>query len=90
MPVVQREAQLLMKINRGVPFDLQRRYDELIEKRRAETLTPDEYAELLRLTAQMEQLNVERVESLCKLADLRKMSLTALMRELGIKAPAPI
>lgn len=78
------ESELLLKINRGVPFDLQRRFDELTEKRREETLTPDEYDELLRLTEQVEKLDVERVEYLCKLADLRQISLSTLMNDLGI------
>lgn len=78
------ESELLLKINRGVPYDLQGRFDELTEKRREETLTPDEYNELLRLTEQVEKLDVERVEYLCKLADLRQVSLSALMDDLGI------
>jgi hypothetical protein len=82
------ESELLLKINRGLPFDLQRRYDELTEKRRAETLTPDEYNELLRLTEQVEKLHVERLGYLCKLADLRQVSLPALMDELGIQPRA--
>jgi len=41
--------ELLLK-----PDDIQVRYDELIAKRQAETLTPDEYKELLRLTKQIE------------------------------------
>jgi len=83
MPEVQLEAQLLMKINRGVPFDRQRRYDALTEKRRAETLMPEEHEELLRLTEQVEKLHVERLEYLCKLADLRQVALPALMDELN-------
>ena len=39
----QTEAKLLLKINEGLPPEVQRRYDELIAKRRAESLTPDEY-----------------------------------------------
>jgi hypothetical protein len=81
------ESDLLIKINRGVPVDLQRRYDELIAKRRAETLMPDEYDELLRLTDEIEKLDVERLECLIELARLRKTLLTNLMKELGIQPP---
>jgi hypothetical protein len=82
------ESELLLKINRGLPFDLQRRYDELTEKRRAETLTAEEYKELLQLTEQVEKSHVERLEYLCKLADLRQVSLPALMDEFGIQPRA--
>src|SRR5437016_4000460 len=51
------EADLLLKINEGLPPKVQQRYNRLIAKRRAETLTPDEYNELLILTKQSEQQN---------------------------------
>ena len=79
------EADLLLKINQGMPPDIQKRYDKLITKRRAETLTPDEYSELLRLTDHIEKLEAKRVEYMAELARLRKTSLTALMEELGIR-----
>ena len=82
------EAELLLKINRGVPPEVQKQYDELIAKRHAETLTPDEYSELLRLTDQIEKLEARRMEWLAELARLRKTSLTALMDDLGIRPPA--
>ena len=81
------ESELLLKINEGVPPDIQTRYNELIAKRQAETLTPDEYEELLRLTQQVEKLEVRRVEYLAELARLRGTSLTALMENLGIRPP---
>jgi hypothetical protein len=60
----RRESELLLKINQGVPELIQQRYDDLIAKRRAQTLTPDEYAELLSLTDQVE-LSDARRESVC-------------------------
>ena len=84
----QAEAELLLKINQGVPPDIQKRYNELIAKRQAEILTPDEYEELLRLTQQVEKLEARRVEYLAELACLRGTSLTALMENLGIRPPA--
>ena len=79
------EADLLLRINQGVPSNIQERYDRLVTKRRAETLTPDEYSELLRLTDRIEKLEAKRVEYIAELARLRKTSLTALMKELGIQ-----
>jgi hypothetical protein len=83
----QAEAELLQKINQGIPSDTQKNYDELIAQRQAETLTPEEHSELLRLTEQIEKLQAQRLESLAELARLRKTSLTALMENLGIQVP---
>jgi hypothetical protein len=82
------ESELLLKINQGASPDVQKRYGELISKRRAETLTPDEYNELLRLTEQTEALEARRVEYLAELARLRNTTLAALMKDLGIRKPA--
>ncbi|MBD2181240.1 STAS/SEC14 domain-containing protein [Planktothrix sp. FACHB-1355] len=81
----QTEAELLLKINQGITSDTQKRYDEFIAKREAETLTPDEYKELLDLTEQIEKLQAERIEYLAELARLRGTSLTAVMENLGIR-----
>ena len=83
----QAESELLLKINQSVPPDVQQRYDELIATRQAETLTNDEYDELLHLTQQVENFAAQRVACLAELARLRATSLTTLMEELGIKAP---
>jgi hypothetical protein len=71
----QAEAELLLKINRGLPFQFQRRYDELIAKRRAESLTLDEVDELVGLTDEVENLQARRIEYLSELARLRRTSL---------------
>ncbi len=83
----QAEAELLQRINGGVPADLQRRYSELIARQRAEQLTHEEHQELLRLTAQIERIEAQRVEDLAALARLRGASLAQLTSDLGI-APA--
>ncbi|MBI5305590.1 MAG: STAS/SEC14 domain-containing protein [Chloroflexi bacterium] len=82
------ESELLLKINEGISSDIQERYDTLIAKREAETLTSNEHTELLQLTQQVEQLEVRRIENLAELARLRGTSLTTLMQELGIQPPA--
>lgn len=79
------EAELLIKINQGIPSDIQTYYNELITKRDIETLTSEEYRELLSLTEQIEQLQVQRIEYLAELARLRGLSLTVLMENLGIQ-----
>lgn len=82
------EAKLLIKINQGADPDVQQRYDELIEKRQAESLSSDEYQELLRLSDEIEKVNAHRMEYLAELARLRQMSLTELMEDLGLQSPA--
>ncbi len=81
------EAQLLQKINQGLPPDVQQRYDELTAKRRAETLTPEEHQELLALIDRIEQADAERVQALTELAQLRNVTVTTLMAQLGIRRP---
>lgn len=79
------EAELLLKINQGVPADLQARYQALIAKRQTETLSPSEHKELLQLTEAVEQWDAKRIELLTELAGVRGVTLTALMRQLGIR-----
>jgi hypothetical protein len=86
----QTEAELLQKINQGLPLEVRKRYDELTAKRQSEMLTPDdgEYEELLRLTDEVETLDAQRLEYLVKLADLRGTTLSNLMKDLGIGTPS--
>jgi hypothetical protein len=83
-----RESELLAKINQGLPAPLADRYRNLIEKRRSFSLTEEELSELLRLTDDVELFDAKRVEYLSELARLRKISLPALMTQLGIQTPA--
>ena len=52
----EREAELLMQINQGLPATMQERLNELIVKRRAENISAKELKELKKLTDQVEQL----------------------------------
>jgi hypothetical protein len=81
------ETTLLERIQQGMPEDQHRRYRELIDKLRGETITPEERAELLRLTDAAEEWQAKRLEALAELASLRKVSLSAVMDQLGIKPP---
>jgi hypothetical protein len=85
--IAQEKAELLLHINGHLPEDVQRRYDELITKRDAETLGDEEQEALLRLTKQVEAF-VARVEALSKLASRRGVTLSALMRQLEVAPPA--
>ena len=86
--VTQEEAELLLHINRHLPDEVQRRYAELMAKRDAETLSEAEYTELLHLTKQVEAFDVARLEALSKLAALRGVMLSELMRHLEMVSPA--
>lgn len=83
-----REAQLLEQINRALPVHLQTEFDQLVEKRRAGTLTDAEARQLHRLTDKVELLDARRLRCLVELAGLRKTTLDKLMRALGLKTPA--
>ncbi len=79
------EAELLTKINQGIPLDIQTHYQQLIVKREAESLTDIEYNELLKLSEQIENLEAKRLENLAELANIRGVTLVDLMANLGIK-----
>lgn len=85
--LVDQEAELLEKINQGLSPEAQQRYDALTAKRRAESLTPEEHEELLASIDRIESSDAERVQALLALAQLRKISVEALMAELGIRPP---
>jgi hypothetical protein len=82
-----KESALLTKINQGLPLKVRARLNQLVSKRRANKLTQEEHAELLRLIDQLEEAEARRAEALAQLARLRGVSMTTLMRSLGLKAP---
>ena len=81
------ETALLLEINQGIPAQVHDRYEVLLEKRDDETLTEDNYRELLDLSNQIEGFGVKRIEALAKLATFRQVSLPKLMDDLGIQSP---
>ena len=83
------ESRLFDEINRGFSEGDWNRYRQLIEKRRAEQLRPEELVELTSLSDRMERLNVRRLELLSQLARLRNTTLPALMDQLGLH-PVPV
>jgi hypothetical protein len=82
------ESILRQKIDRTLPPIIQQRYDDLRAKLQAETLTAREHQELLDLTDTVEQFDVERLQHLLALSQLRHISLPELLRELNISTPA--
>lgn len=67
----QPETGLLLQINQGLPAGVQQRFDELVAKRRAERITPDELRELIQITDEIEQRDAKRLTALVELARVR-------------------
>ncbi len=85
-PTPKTEAQLIQQINIGLsPPDWQQ-YHTLIAKRQAEILTQIEHQQLIAISDRLEKLNVQRIQALIQLANLRQQSLPELMQSLGISA----
>ena len=80
-----RESELLGQINLGLSAETWGRYHDLREKLAAETLRPEEHAELMRIANEMELANARRLEPLAELAQLRGVPLPSLMKALGIR-----
>jgi len=83
--LTEHETELLRKINAGAPAVIQKHYNFLVKKRNNETLSDDEYQELLELTAYMENLGVKRLEYLLELAKLRNSTLDEIVEQLQLK-----
>ncbi|MCB0556977.1 MAG: hypothetical protein KDD02_25745 [Phaeodactylibacter sp.] len=81
------ETELFLKINEGLPEEVQLRYNELLEKLADESITEEEHQELIQLIPQVEANNVERLKHLAQLARLWNTSLREVMERLGIKPP---
>jgi RNA polymerase sigma-70 factor, ECF subfamily len=79
------ETDLLQSIRERLPRNIEARYKILARKRDSESLTPAEYEELLDISDQIEQLEVQRLESLVRLAKLREVPFETLIEELGLK-----
>jgi hypothetical protein len=79
------ETELLQKINVALPRIDWEYYHSLIAKRQAETIAPNELDILVSITDRIEIANVQRIQHLIELANLRGKSLEDVMEDLGIK-----
>jgi hypothetical protein len=82
------ESELLLRINEPIPATMPVRFDQLVAKRDAGMLSADEHAELLTLVDEIELRDADRIAALADLAQLRGISLEALMEDLSIIHPA--
>lgn len=81
-----KESELFELINRGLEVEKRRRWTELTAQRDAETLSEEDQGELIRLGEELESINVQRFQSIKKLATLRHVSFEAMCEELEITA----
>lgn len=83
-----RESKLIQQINQSLSEIQWLRYRELLSKRQAETLTLDEQTELIAISDQIEEANVQRITYVAELAQLRQTTIPMIMKELGLKPAA--
>ncbi|HMV47512.1 MAG TPA: STAS/SEC14 domain-containing protein [Blastocatellia bacterium] len=79
------EAELLQKINQGLPQADWQRYHELNDKLHEEAITDEEHAEFLQLVDRIELADAERLRHLIELANIRNVSVEALMDLFGLR-----
>jgi len=84
----EREAEILLQINQGLPSAVPERLNELIDQRNARTISAKELRELKKLTDRVELLDAERLKLLTELAHLRGVPLRKLINQLGL-TPVP-
>lgn len=84
------ESELILKINEGLPEEMQIRYKELLKKSVDKSLTSEEENELLQIIPKVEEKSVERLKYIAELAQFWKTSIDDVMDRLGIKPPPVI
>lgn len=86
-----RERFLLRKINEtALGLEKMLRYQLLVQKLEAETITDAEYAEFMELADKEEKIRYERLTYLVELAQLRAITLPQLMENMGLNRPAHV
>ncbi len=85
--VPQREVELLELIGNYLPSGIQSRYKELNNRLHDAIITDLEHREFLALVDQVELADASRLQVLVELAQLRGVSLDALMEQLGLRQP---
>ena len=84
-----REEELIQKISQSYPSELKNRYDELNQKMKIDTLSSEEYNEMIELSDQFETLDSQRLKHLIELSELRNTSLESIIKEFKPQSPSP-
>jgi hypothetical protein len=74
-------------INQGPSSEFRKRLNHLVLKRQSLEIEESELTQLIEMTEQMELWNVERIQALIKLGQIRGRSLPEMMQDLGINPP---
>lgn len=86
----QEEANLILKINEGLPQQIQHTYNELLKKSVESTLSSTENNELIHIIPQVEAHQTQRLAYLIELAAIWDCTVDETMSKLGIEAPPAI
>lgn len=81
------ESGLLLIINQGPSSEFRERLNYLVLKRQSLEIEESELTQLIEMTEQVELWNVERIQALIKLGQIRGRSLPEIMQDLGINPP---
>jgi hypothetical protein len=81
----ERETDLLQKIHHNIPLDVRLRHRLLSKKLDEEAITNEEYSELKSVVTRIEKADVERLQALIELAQLRGISLDDLVEQLDLE-----
>jgi|GEM_PF-1835280 len=81
----QQEAYLLKQIKEKIPASLIQRYKKLYLKSQNGTINNNEHLEILQITNFIELRSAERIPLLEELAELKKMPLLDLIKQLNLK-----
>ncbi len=79
------ESKLLMEINDGFPSAFWERYKTLRALLDEHTLTGSDHDEFLKMVNLVEQKQATRLEALAQLAKLRGVTLSTIIRTLGLE-----
>lgn len=83
-PAPDRESTLVQRINNGLPEEFWTRKGALDTKAESFVLTDEEQEERRMLLTQMERWQVDRLEAVVELAELRQETPQQVMQQLGI------
>ncbi|HLK57226.1 MAG TPA: hypothetical protein VKU00_11705 [Chthonomonadaceae bacterium] len=87
MPLTDEEVERLATITQEISAEDQQCYRKLREKLHAMTLTESEHEELIRISDNMEGVQVKRLEYMVELAQKRNLSLPAFMEAYSLNTP---
>ena len=84
------EDALLQKINLGIEEEEWKRFHALVALRKSARINEAAQQELTALTEKIEAAHAERLPYLVELAFMRNVTLSQLMKDLGLNAPLHI